>query len=223
MSLLRRLFGGVQGARGRAEVDALHLEILMDYNLKEGSGRAALHWTDPHNGGPMIQAQLIALLYGRILCVHEETRINLFYRVGLKAFKVAVSGGATEMEPEPWSLRVDNRDLSLWPWALVDANQLDNPKRYRATLKGITLAANAPVIKHIHLDMAFGLERVLAPSSVLIAMSAFSRHCGQEARHFLALLLIQMNSYWGDPDGVTVGSETHAYAAAEAAIRTAQE
>ena len=72
MGLIRKLFGGSPGA------DVMRLDILMEYSVRMGGGAAALQWTDPMGGGPPIQAHLVALLYGRILSVHKETREELF-------------------------------------------------------------------------------------------------------------------------------------------------
>ena len=98
--------------------------------------------------------------------------------------------------------------------------QITAPKIYSAFLKFGEPTSIAPSGRSIHLDMAMGLERVLAPSSALIAIAGFSKDCDMETRYLLALRLWQMNVYWGSPDRVSVGSEALAYAAADSAIRS---
>ena len=72
-------------------------------------------------------------------------------------------------------------------------------------------------------DKAFGLHRVLCPASVLLAIDDFSTCCSKEARFFLALLLWQMNEYWGSADNIKAYTEARANAAAEQAIQSTIE
>ena len=218
MGLIRKLFGGSPGA------DVMRLDILMEYSVRMGGGAAALQWTDPMGGGPPIQAHLVALLYGRILSVHKETREQLFGRVGDLAMQNVRSEGAIGFEFTRWVLHVGfgGGDHTLWPWRIVPPEQITDPKIYSAILKHGEPTSRAPLGRWIHLDMAMGLERVLAPSSALVAIAGSSRACDQETRYFLALLLWQMNVYWGSPHRVSLGSEALAYAAADSAIRSGQ-
>jgi len=218
MGLFRKLFGGSSG------VDVMRLDVLMDYSIRFGSGSAALQWTDPMDGGAPIQAHLVALLYGRILCIHKETREELFGRVGDLAVQNIRSEGATGFEFSPWVVHVGfgGGDHTLWPWEIVPPEQMTSPRIYSAILKHGEPTSRAPMGRWIHLNMAMGLERVLGPSSPLIAIAGFSRACDEETRYFLALLLWHMNAYWGSPDRVSLGTEALAYAAADSAIRSGQ-
>ncbi|MBI1990886.1 MAG: hypothetical protein HYS65_14425 [Betaproteobacteria bacterium] len=216
--LLRNRFGD------SSVVDALRLDILMDYWIRFGKGTAAIRWTAPGVDSTPIQETLIALLYGRILCIHKETREELFSRVGDLAIQNVKSEGATGFEFAPWVLHVGfgGGDHRLWPWRIVPPAHVTSPKIYSAFLKVGKPTSIAPSGRSIHLDMAMGLARVLAPSSALIAIAGFSRACDKDARYLLALRLWQMNAYWGSPDRVSVGSEASAYAAADSAIRSGQ-
>ncbi len=226
MGLFRKLVGGSSG------VDLMRLDILMEYIINQQVGCAALRWTNVqaamHEGTEGIQAILVALLYGRILCVHNETRKELFSRVGDLAEQNVRSEGATGFEFAPWVLHagLGAGDHTLWPWEIGTPEQLtrptSKPKIYAAMLKHGQTTKRAPLGLWIHLDMALGLERILAPSSALIAITVFSRACNQETRYFLALLLWQMNAFWQSPDGVSFCSEAVAYAAADSAIRSRQ-
>ncbi len=218
MGLFRKLFGVSSG------LEALRLDILMDYSIRFGQGTTALRWTAHVADSTPIQGTLIALLYGRILCVHKETREELFGRVGDLAIQNVRSEGATGFEFTPWVLHVGlgGGDHRLWPWQIVPPAQITAPKIYSALLKVGEPTPIAPSGRSIHLDMAMGLERVLAPSSALIAIAGFSKDCDKEARYLLALRLWQMNVYWDSPDRVSVGSEALAYAAADSAIRSGQ-
>jgi len=212
-----KLFGSSSG------VDAVRLDILMEYSIRLGRGTAAVRWTDPMGSGQSIQATVVALLYGRILCIHKETREELFGRVGDLAKQNVDSKGATGFEFTPWVLHVGfgGGDHTLWPWQIVSPEQIINPKIYSAILTYGEPTSSAPLGFWIRLDMAWGQEAVLAPSSALIAIAGFSRACDQETRYSLALLLWQMNVYWGSPDRVSVGSEALAYATAMSRLSNA--
>jgi hypothetical protein len=175
-------------------------------------------------GGAPIQALLVALLYGRALVNHKETRQELFTRVGDIAIQNVRSEGANGFEFDRWVLHVGlgGGDHTLWPWQLVAPGELTSSKIYSAFLKQGKPTSNAPLGRWIHLDMAMGLERVLAPASALIAIAGFSRTCDQETRYMLALYLWQMNVYWGSPERISIGSEALAYTAAHSTIRSGQ-
>lgn len=218
MGLFQKLTGKSLG------VDVMRLDVLMDYSIRFGTGTAALRWTDPMGGGTPIQVLLVALLYGRTLVNHKETSEELFARVGDLAIQNVRSEGATGFEFAPWILHVGlgGGDHTLWPWQIVPAEQIANPKIYSAILKSGEPTPSAPLGRWIHLDMAMGLERVLSPSSALISIAGLSRACDQETRHALALYLWQMNCYWRSPDRVSIGSEALAYATAYSSIRSGQ-
>jgi len=203
-------------------VDVMRLDILMQYYHTLGCGTAALQWTDPLGGGPLIQAHLVALLYGRILRLHKESRSELFARVGSLAIKNVRSKGAAGFEFAPWVLRPDLTagPQTIWPWPIVMPGQLTAPKVYTAILKHGEPTPLAPSGRWIHLEMAMGLERILAPSSALIAITGFSNTADRGARYYLARLLWQMNLFWGTSHMVSFFNEDQAYAAAVSAIRS---
>ncbi len=66
----------------------------------------------------------------------------------------------------------------------------------------------------IHLKMAFGLERVLAPASALLAIDSYLKSTDREGCYELAVLLWQVNEFYGAPDNVRLGQEQAALAAA---------
>lgn len=216
MGLFQRLFGA------SSPIDALRLDILMDYSVRFGEGTAALRWTSSDVDSAPAQGILVALLYGRILCIHKETREELFGRVGDLAIQNVRSEGATGYDFAPWILHAGfgGGDHTLWPWRIVSTTKITSPKIYSAFLRLTKPTPTAPLERSIHLDMMWGLERVLAPSSALIAIAGFSRNCDLEARYLLSLRLWQMNVYWGSPGRVSVGSEAVAYAAADSVIRS---
>ena len=68
--------------------------------------------------------------------------------------------------------------------------------------------------------MALGKERILAPASPLIAIRSYAESTDQEGHYELAVLLWQINEFYGSPVSIRMGSESKALAAATAAIRS---
>jgi hypothetical protein len=203
-------------------VDVIRLDILMQYYPKFGCGIAGLKWTDPLGGGPLIQAHLVALLYGHILHLHHETRAELFARVGELAKQNVITKGATGFEFKPWILLagMGEKTQQLWPWQIVPPEQVTAPETCSAILKLSEPTAKIPSGRWIEFEMAAGSERVFAPASALIAIAGFSQACDPVARYLLARLLWQMNLFWGSPNMVPLFSEAVAYAAAHSAVRS---
>jgi hypothetical protein len=214
MGFLKNLFG----PRGE---EAMRLDILMQYFVLNGFGSAALRWHDPMNGGEPIKAALVALLYGRILCIQKEARSELFARVDALAKENVRTKGAAGFEFQPWILQVGmgGGAQTLWPWEMKNP-YLAKPKIYSAVLRVGRPTWMAPSDAFLDLTMAWGLERILAPSAALIAIAGFSRECQRETRHFLALFLSQMNQFWGSPDRIALGTDARAYAAAHQALHS---
>lgn len=203
-------------------IDVMRLDILMQYYPRLGSGTAALRWSDPMGGGPPVRAHLVALLYGHILCNHPESRGQLFARVGELAQRNVQSKGASGFEFAPWVLPAEWGGVgqTLWPWLIVEPEQITTPRVYSAVLKFGDPTASAPSGRWLQLDMPLELERVLAPSSALIAIAGFANSCDQPTRYLLARLLWQMNLFWGSSNMVSLFNEAVAYAAADKAVRS---
>lgn len=214
----------------RSGRNVLQLDILMDYSITMGSGLAALRWTPLVKGEPLptgVSCSLVALLYGQVLCIHDETRSELFHRVQDLSIQYVRAQGNATLDFSPWTLHVGigGGNHALWPWTMVPPDQIISPKawKYSAYLKADRPNSRAPLGRWIYVDMPLGLERVLVPSSALIAISGFMRSCtDSEERLYLALLLSQMNAYWGSPERISFKSEAIAYAAAHSAIESSR-
>ena len=160
-----------------AQASYLRLETMMDTDARRLAarvpGQAAVRWetiaAHPSLPGDRARIALAALLYGRMLFAHEETRVELFARVE-RAAKILAEGGAT-FTVETWDLQAGGMSFPIWPWRLVGPDKLTNAKTYVVTLIG---SQNGEFFG-ILLDMAVGLERVLAPASVLVTLSAVSQ------------------------------------------------
>jgi hypothetical protein len=110
---------------------------------------------------------------------------------------------------DPWDLHVAGRAFSLWPWLLTEHERIAAAKTYTATLQSTTRGSLA-----IHLKMALGQERVLTPSSALIAAYGLATALADGARARLARVLLAVNAYYRSPDKIGLGSEAAALAAA---------
>lgn len=193
----------------------LKLDVLMKFDVRSGQGVAALRWAivRPHASlsDEQCRIALVALLYARILVNHPETRGELFERTAQAARRVLQGDGGLTFEP--WQLHVAGKDFSIWPWVLTEAGRVTDAKTYTATLQ-----STAGGSLGIHLRMAFGQERILAPSSALIAASGLATALNDSERVRLAQVLLGINAHYGSPDSIGLGSERGALAAAMPAL-----
>jgi len=193
----------------------LKVDVLMQLDIRSGQGVAALRWivVRPHPSLSVEQCRvaLVALLYARTLVNNEETRVELFDRMARAAERVLEGDG--KLVFEPWRLHVFRRDFSIWPWAFTDPGQIAAAKTYTATLQSMTRGSLA-----IHLKMALGQDRVLAPSSALIAASGLATALSDSDRARLARVLLGINAHYQSPARIGLRSEPGALAAAMPAL-----
>ena len=197
----------------------MRADLFMEYHSLTSTGRAAVQWVSLGSDDPNLRPFLVALLYARILVAHAETRTKLFELVDVISKQNVRDEGHTGFLFPKWMLPVGfgAPEERIWPWVLVDSPRaLSKPKVYNATLQAF------PESRHfgINLKMAFGQERILAPASPLIAITSYAGSTDQEGRYELAVLLWQVNEFYGSPDRVLIGSESKALAAATTAIRS---
>ncbi len=196
----------------------LKLDVLMKFDIRSGQGVAALRWivTRPHASLSDEQSRiaLVALLYARTLVNHQETRGELFDRVAQAARRVLQGDG--DLMFELWTLHVAGRDFSIWPWVLTEPGRVTDAKTYTATLQSTSGGSLA-----IHLKMALGQERILAPSSALIAAFGLAIVLSDSDRARLARVLLGINAHYLSPERIGIGSEPGALAAAMPALERA--
>ena len=213
--------------RAPAPIDAMRADIFMECDLLSSFGRAAVEWVSLESSDPKLRPLLVALLYARILYAHTETRTQLFEVVDVLSKQNVRDEGHTGFGFPEWPLPAGFGlpGQRIWPWVLCDdPSALRKPKVYHATLQGLPGPATPGQATSghfgIHLKMASGLERILAPACVLIAITSYAESTDQEGRYELALFLWQVNEFYGSPDRVRIGSESKALAAATTAIKS---
>ena len=213
MGFLRKLLGVP------APIEVMRADLYMEYHPLTCTGAATVEWVSLGSDDPNLRPFLVALLYARILVAHAETRTKLFELVDVVSKQNVRDEGHTGFLFPQWMLPIGfgAPEQRIWPWTLVDnPRALSVPKVYSATLLSF------PELRHwgINLKMALGQERILAPASVLIAITSYAQSTDQEGQYELAVLLWQLNEFYGSPDRVRMGSATKALAAATAAIRS---
>jgi hypothetical protein len=193
----------------------LKLEVLMQFDIRSGQGAAALRWVvvrpHPSLSDEQCRIALVALLYARTLVNNKETRVELFDRMARAARRVLEVDG--KLTFDPWRLHVFRRDFSIWPWAFTEPDRVAATKTYTATLQSMARGSLA-----IHLKMAVGQDRVLAPSSALIAASGLATALNDSDRARLARVLLAINAHYKSPERIGLGSEPGALAAAMPAL-----
>ena len=216
MSFLRKLLGVP------TPIDVIRADLFMEYHPLTGTGSASVEWIPIASNDLNLRPFLIALLYARILVAHAETRAKLFKMVDELSKQNVRDEGHTGFPFPDWTLHVGAGvpDQRIWPWVLYDSpSALSEPKVYHATLQAFQ-GPTTPGHFGIHLKMALGKERILAPASPLIAIRSYAESTDQEGHYELAVLLWQINEFYGSPDSIRMGSESKALAAATAAIRS---
>lgn len=197
----------------------MRADLFMEYHPLTSTGAAAVEWVPLGSDDPNLRPFLVALLYARILVAHAETRTKLFELVDVISKQNVRDGGHTGFLFPEWMLPIGfgAPEQRIWPWVLVDSpSALSEPKVYNATLQAFSESRHFG----INLKMVFGQERILAPASVLVAITSYAESTDQEGRYELAVLLWQVNEFYGSPDRVRIGSESKALAAATTAIRS---
>lgn len=214
MGFLSKVLGGP------APIDIMRADLFMEYHPLTCTGKAAVQWVSLGSDDSNLRPFLVALLYARILAVHAQTRAKLFELVDVTSKQNVRDEGHTGFLFPEWLLPVGfgAPEQRIWPWVLVDSPlALSESKVYVATLQACPESRRFG----INLKMAFGQERILAPASPLIAIRSYAESTDKEGRYELAVLLWQINEFYGSPDRVRIGSESQALAAAITAIRSA--
>jgi hypothetical protein len=195
----------------------MRLDIFMDYQPQSEKGTASVQWIPLASDDMRLRPILIELLYARILSIHAETRSQLFWTIDELSKQNVRDEGITGFDFKEWklSLGLGIPPQTIWPWDIIDnPSQLINPKVYRATLKALR-----PHVWDIHLEMAWGLERILTPASLLIAMHSYSKSTDQESRYELAMFLWQINEFYKSPEQIKPFKEATALRTAMDSIR----
>ncbi len=171
MCFFSSLFGGSKDS------GVMRLDIYMNYSSMLRSGVCSVNWVPLATDDWRLKPILVALLYCRILVVHKETAQHLMNLVGEISLQNMKTEGRQGYDFPTWAtdfgLGVGTQ--TIWPWEFAQGDCGPDAKIYRATLKA------APPRWLIHLDMTFGLERILAPASSLIAIKTFATEIDKES------------------------------------------
>jgi hypothetical protein len=177
--------------------DHMRLEILMQYKPLYGVGCGAVRWfsISPHPLLSNVQSciAITALNYGRALVNHAETREALFGYIGEIGLNLVNGNNVVFNE---WQLDAGGMKFYIWPWDITEAEKLSDPKIYNATLQ-----SSKKGFFVIHLDMAFGLERILAPSAALLPIFVLADRLDEKHKLKMGSTLLAMNNYYKNPDG----------------------
>lgn len=212
---------------GSAGTDLLRLQIIIDFSVLVRQGVAAVRWASPsqlpHETETLARITLVTLFYIEILWAHDETRGELFTRIDRASQEILHSNGNSSFKFENWEVHVLGKGYPIWPWRIVTPEilsgalspHLSKPKNYVVTLKSGKPTNYRPNGIWIFIDMSRGQERILAPASVLIALSTLSEELThKDERKKLALLLWHVNRYYETPNRVRMWSGPQAVAAA---------
>ncbi len=92
-------------------------QILMDFNIRTGSGSVAVVWTKGEGTAPLSDESarivLAAFVYARTLIIHKETRNELMQRVRGGAEKLRAGGKSFEISA--WDLEAGGMRFTIYP------------------------------------------------------------------------------------------------------------
>jgi hypothetical protein len=120
-----------------------------------------------------------------------------------------VRDGEGDLTFEPWVLDIAGKYLFIWPWHIVEPEAITEAKTYVATLQSASSGALS-----IQLKMAMGQERILAPSSTLVAAAGLAKALPGPERMRLARVLLAINRHYSSSKSIRIGSESTALATA---------
>jgi hypothetical protein len=188
--------------------DHLKLEVLMDLNVLGGAGRGAVQFEPMAShewltGHPACIA-LTTLMFARTLVNHAETREQLRERV-FRAATALMMGTSERADFGEWTLSAGGMHFPLWPWEIVQSAAFRDAKSYIARLQTSKLNGTPG----IHLKMAWGQERVLAPVSALLPIHVLSRMLGPQGKKVLGYCLVTVSTYYAE-NAAALGSEVRA-------------
>jgi hypothetical protein len=189
-----------------------------------GRGSAYVTWKSitPHlffstNRGRIC---LAALHYARILRRNKFLRAQLIEHVGHAANSL-IDFSHSALTLPWWDVQKSRGAFTIWPWTLVEPCEIAKLKMYRSTLKGDDLSAIWLHMEEkaswdwVDMGMPVALHSVLAPASVLLALTELSAELDEPHRILLGQVLVAMNRYFGTVlDAGARGSEEQALAAA---------
>jgi hypothetical protein len=182
--------------------DIIRMTMNMEFYTMNGFGVANIEWYEDKNPTDLSRTQLkilcVTALYARILVSHKEIRQELLERVSQAAQTFTT---ANRFVFEDWYFSAAGSRLQLWPWQFGETFK---PKKYEATIfqKGGSLGFN--------LKMAWGLERILAPSSVMIAVASLSSELADDGNMLLGRGLLSVKNEYANSGSFPIGSDIRA-------------
>jgi hypothetical protein len=187
--------------RAPPPAEPLRVEVLVGT-----SGKAALQWKKgaPHPTlfGETQRITLAALLYGRALASHEESRTAV-----LLAMEIACGELEWGRSPEGPMVLPGRVGRQVWPLEWVPPEEAEGGARLVATLEGVALP-------RVRIACATGSPGVLLVGALLPVLALPSElHPGD--RHLLGRVLREVNAYFSLPsERFAEGNEVFALARA---------
>ena len=184
------------------------LDVLMEHDLRYPQGVATTEWVNPEPHPEFSEAQVRCItavsLYARTLVNHMETTAELLRRV--TGASAALTSDVQKLDLAPWDITVAGRRFAIWPWVPGVAGEMSGAKHY------VSILSAAKGGFAFTLKMAWGLERVLAPSAPLLALEFLVRTLEPADRLFLAELLRRVNDFYSAAGAAALGSDRTALA-----------
>ncbi len=179
-------------SQGRVET-LQRVDVKMSFHWKEPAGSATVIWstlkTPSSLSSPFMKISLAGFLYARTIVNHAETRLDLLKRTQSAA--VRLLRGSKEFELGEWNLDAGGRKFKIYPWRWVAAEEIKDARTYTARLIQTPNGSLGG-----HLEMAQGLERILAPAAPLIVFTKLSQELNPTERILLGRVIFSINDFY---------------------------
>lgn len=173
------------------------VDVVMGYDRKMPKGLAAVQWTVLREAtGLSVEHAKVALagfLYARTIVNHAETRRALIERTRPAAMRLVQGGERFEMDD--WRLEAGGVSVPIYPWQSVTSDRVQSARTYMAYL-----IERPDGFIGGHLEMAVGLERILAPAAPLIVFEALAKVLPSPERVLLGRVILAINDLYSRMD-----------------------
>ena len=173
------------------------VDVVMEFDWKMPKGLAAVQWTTLRKATGLsvehTKVVLAGFLYARTIVSHAETRRALIERTQPAAMGLVQGGERFAMDD--WRLEAGGLSFPIYPWQSVAPDRVQTARTYMAHL-----IERPDGFIGGHLEMAVGLERILAPAAPLIVFEALAKELPGPERVLLGRVILAINDFYSRMD-----------------------
>jgi hypothetical protein len=185
------------------------IQIQMNYNVQLGLGKGAILWSYPTLTKEVpksgLQALVVASLYARVIVNQPEISKELMKRIYIAAELLLLD--VEKLDIEMWGFNMDNTFHTIYPFVNTSIDNLKKPKIYESfafMTKDGGIGCNT--------NMQSGMEKILMPASVFIALENTIKEMEIPMRSYLGVLLKEVTQFFVSKKTINIGDDRAALA-----------